>query len=312
MQRTERGRVPHSVWIGAAVVLVVGAALAFPSVRAFGQDFLDLFRVQQVVALPIDTTHVSSQLGQAAPAIQELIKQSVKYEGGGQPQQVADASAASAAAGIAVRLPQGASPNTLMVYPAGKATLTVDANKAKALAAQLGVNDLGLPPDLQQATVTAQMSPVVIARFGACSAPGSGAGSENSSPVAPTQVEAAPDCTTFVQMASPVVTAPQGVNLNALAEQALLLAGVSPDQAARLSTQIDWTSTLVVPIPVNAASYQEARVDGTSGLLISSLPQSSQTAVTQSALLWVKNGVVYALSGPQPADGLLQMADSLH
>jgi hypothetical protein len=55
---------------------------------------------------------------------------------------------------------------------------------------------------------------------------------------------------------------------------------------------VDWTSTLVIPVPRRATS-EDVSVDGVTGKLI----QRVTDYAPEYALIWVKDGIVYAISG---------------
>src|SRR5258708_6206707 len=77
------------------------------------------------------------------------------------------------------------------------------------------------------------------------------------------------------------------------AVMAIDFSGMNSDQAKAFTDTVDWTSTLVVPIPKNAASYEQVAVDGVTGTLI----QRPSDDAPQFLLLWVKDGVIYAIGG---------------
>ncbi len=97
----------------------------------------------------------------------------------------------------------------------------------------------------------------------------------------------------FVQVPSPQVNLPEGLDPVALAETGFLFLGMPPEDAHRMATSIDWTSTLVVPIPANAAQAREVTVDGVTGLLLESVNNNRR----ESALVWEKDGILYFMSG---------------
>jgi hypothetical protein len=83
---------------------------------------------------------------------------------------------------------------------------------------------------------------------------------------------------------------------------------MTPEQAAAFTKTVDWTSSLVIPIPKNAATYQQVPVDGVTGTLI----QRPAGDAPQYALIWVKNGVIYAIAGlGSDSPKALEMASSL-
>jgi hypothetical protein len=114
-----------------------------------------------------------------------------------------------------------------------------------------------------------------------------------------------------VQASSPSVDVPPGVNLSQVGEAMLQLLGLSPAEAKHFAQTIDWSSTLVIPVPANAGSFRDVAVDGVDGVLIEMRPSNRGPVRTQYMLLWQKNGVVYGLSGwDDPARGI-ELANSL-
>ncbi len=83
---------------------------------------------------------------------------------------------------------------------------------------------------------------------------------------------------------------------------------MSRDQAEAFTKTVDWTSSLVIPIPRNAATYEQVTVDGVTGTLI----KRPADDAPEYLLLWVKNGIIYAISSlGTDTSQALQMANSL-
>ena len=125
------------------------------------------------------------------------------------------------------------------------------------------------------------------------------------------------DAARFLQARSPEVTLPDGVNLAQLGEIGLRIAGVSADEAHRIAQSTDWTSTLFVPIPTDAASFRDVTLsDGSTALLVTTggtgatSVRSDEGGRQQSTLLWSKNGMVYALTGGFVGD-VVEIANSI-
>ena len=76
---------------------------------------------------------------------------------------------------------------------------------------------------------------------------------------------------------------------------------MSSSEAHTFCQTVDWSSTLVIPVPRSSSSYETVTVDGVEGTLITeTLSQGNRYS-----LLWVKNGVVQSLAGRgSPADAL--------
>ena len=125
----------------------------------------------------------------------------------------------------------------------------------------MGRADIQLPEELNGTTVEVNFPASVTAIYGQCKAP-------------PDPDEQKPEminlgCTVLVQIPSPTVTAPPGIDITQIGEAFLQLLGLSREEAAEFSQQVDWSSTLIIPIPHSGdISYKEVLVDGVTGTLI--------------------------------------------
>jgi len=77
-----------------------------------------------------------------------------------------------------------------------------------------------------------------------------------------------------------------------------------------VASQIDWTTTLVIPIPRGEMDSQTVKVDGTDGTLLRQLSSDSSMAPTYS-LVWVKNGIVYGILGSGDPARAVDLGNSL-
>jgi len=109
----------------------------------------------------------------------------------------------------------------------------------------------------------------------------------------------------FVQAPSPVVSVPPGLNLSQLAAVWLRAAGMSREDAEAFCQTVDWTSTLVIPVPRTFGSYEKVGVDGVEGTLIRSLNTRG------FSLIWVKNGMIYSITGAGDPSEAVSLANSL-
>jgi hypothetical protein len=94
-----------------------------------------------------------------------------------------------------------------------------------------------------------------------------------------------------------------------IAELALQFAGMTPEDASAFSATVDWTSTLVVPMPARASTNQQVSVDGVTGTLITR--RGGDGVPPQFMLMWVKNGIVYMLSGFGTADEAVALGNTI-
>lgn len=290
------------------VILFLALVLAFPSTRALADELLNLFRVQQVTVIPVDFTGLKQLTGNDAlgSQISELISSSTEAtKKPGNPVDAADAGQASDMAGFTVRLPQNMTPSRISVTDSAAFTLTVDREKAQALLDESGRSDLVLPEKIDGAKISVEIPASVSAAYGTCPKPLADESKGDDSQI-PGRLY--PDCVILAQIPSPTVNAPADVDVAQLAQIGLEFTGMSSEEAAAFTSSVDWTSTLVVPIPKNAATYEQVTVDGVTGTLI----QRPADDAPQFALLWVKDGIVYAISGlGTNSQQAIEMANSL-
>ena len=114
---------------------------------------------------------------------------------------------------------------------------------------------------------------------------------------------------TLIQANSPSVDLPPNIDVSAMGEMLLQVWGLTPDEAHRTAAAIDWTSTLVIPLPVNTVAYSEVTVEGSPGLYIEG--QEEGRGRSSFTLLWQKDEVVYALMGPGTLERALEIANSM-
>ena len=277
-------------WAAFAVILILAVSMAFPPVRAIANSFLGLFRVQQITMVNINTQEIPDQLGNSTQ-FAALLSNDFKFEGDEKTQTVGSREEASALVGYPVQLPEIlGEPARFEVSNPMKATFVIDAQRIQAILDEIGQSDLRIPKQIDGKTVTAEMYAGVSALYGNC-------------PLSPEEMRAQgidPDtqparlpnnCTRFMMMPSPTVDAPPGLDLEQIGITGLQVLGMSKDEAVRFAKNVDWTTTLVVPIP-NMMSSREVQVNGVTGTLITD--RSSQRS-RNYVLIWVKDGMVYAL-----------------
>jgi hypothetical protein len=296
------------VRVGVIAVLLLTLVLAIPSTRAMAGQLLNLFRVQQVTVIPVDFTGVE-QLTDNSPfgnQLSALISSSMDVtQEPGDPQSAADADQASQLAGFAVRAPGGMTPSQIYVTNAAAFTLTVDRNKAQALLDEAGRSDLVLPDAIDGAEISVDIPASVSVAYGTCPKPEADTSKSDHDQIPGRRY---PDCVILAEIPSPSVDAPADVDVSQLAQIGLEFTGMSAEEAAEFTNSVDWTSTLVVPIPRNAATYEQVAVDGVTGTLI----QRPADEAPQYALIWVKNGIIYTISGlGANSQQAIEMANSL-
>lgn len=259
------------------IVLLLVVAFTFPGVRAAASDFLGLFRVQKFAAISISPEQL---------ALLEEVADSGLYPGEiemidepGEPQLVDSLENAETMAGWQARSPGRLDePDSVYYMDGGHGRLTVNVENARAIMSAAGVDPALIPDSLDGATVDVTVYSGISQNWN--------------------------EGTVLMQTPSPLVEYPDDVDTVALGKALLQVLGMEPGQAERLAQQIDWTDTVLLPVPENVATFNEIIVDGVSGLGLTSLDGQN------SAILWQKNDVVYVLSGAE-IENLVDVANSL-
>jgi hypothetical protein len=295
-------RQPRLVFSTVLLLVLISSMLAFPQVRAIATNFLGLFRVEKIAAVPINLANIPDDISQAVPRIEKMLADDMVVEEFGEVYEVESYTEASAAAGIPVRLPYSlGEPDKMTVQPGARLTFTVDLPRMRAILDEMGRQDVELPQLLNGQTVTAEVPASVTAMYGDCNEEvegydPDGHGKSNS------------NCMVLIQLVSPTISAPPGLDINKIGTTYLELTGMSAEEAERFSQTVDWASTLVIPVP-NYSSSTEVLVDGVQGVWVN---QPERGDNSRFMLAWVKNGIVYSLSGRGPLQEAVHIANSLN
>ncbi|MBN1249972.1 MAG: zf-HC2 domain-containing protein [Anaerolineae bacterium] len=292
-------------WVAIAVVLVLVGSLALSPVRALAGRFLGLFRVQRIEVVEFSPAALFGEEGPdvAMRSLEKLMDEQVSIAVAGEPQAVDETTLRSLSA-FRVRLPAALSGEPhYTLQPGAEIAVNVDLSRIRALLDELGYADVTLPDSLDGAEVGVSLAPSAVAAYGDCERdPEMGSGAERPG-------DSDGDCTVLMQMLSPAVSAPDGLEVDKLGQAYLQLLGMSPEEAAGFSRQVDWTATLVIPLPRSEVAYEELTVDGVTGVLVR--PTHNRLPSDEYLLMWVNEGIVYALTGAGPTMEALQVANSL-
>ncbi|GAB4506214.1 MAG: hypothetical protein Kow00123_03520 [Anaerolineales bacterium] len=277
------------VWIGLAVLVIASLFVFYPPLRTAASDFLGVFRVRKFVAVPINVAALEN------PTFENLLQSAfsdqltvTKEPGPATP--VASPEDASAALGFAVRLPS-ALPQGYPAQPSmsiqGEFGFRARVNMDYVLAVReaLGKTDVPIPPGLDGAVLDVTVPKILAANYA----------SERG-------------WLTVVQAMSPEVQLPPNLDLQQIGEFGLRLAGIPTAQARAMAAAIDWTNTLIIPVPLGYASYQEVTVAGAHGVF---LEDSATEGARHGLLVFQKDGIVYGLEGPMSAQELVGIAESM-
>jgi hypothetical protein len=299
----------HSRLLIAAVLLltVIFGSMAFPQVRAIATNFLGLFRVEKVAVVPINPANIPDEITSAGPRIEQMLADDMVFEEFGESYEVNSPAEASAAASIPIRIPYSlGDPSKITVQPGARLTFTVDIARMRAILDEMGKQDIDIPQLLQGQTVTADIPASVTTMYGDCQVDLEAAREEGFDPDEP--FSSYSDCMVLVQLASPTVSAPPGLDIDQIGTTFLELTGMSPEEAERFSQKVDWATTLVIPVP-NYSASSEILVDGVLGVWVY---QPERGDRSRFMLAWVKDGVVYSLSGRGTQMEAVHIANSLN
>jgi hypothetical protein len=305
MKPTVFSRIPRYAWAALVLVAVLALALAFEPVRALANGFLALFRVEQIRVVQFDPTNLPNQLENSSQ-LEYIMSNDVNIERSGDTQKAATPEEAAAIAGFPLHLPvdvQG--DQRFVVEPAAKMSFTVNLEMVRGVLKDIGRQDIQLPDNLDGAVVQMSIPTSVTAFYGDCKAydvP------ENPDPDAtPIPMKGYKNCTTLMQVASPEISAPPDLDLTQIGEAYLQVLGMDAEQAASFAGTVNWTTTFIVPIPKYSVDYSTVDINGSAGTLI----KDKYDDYGHYALIWIKDGTVFGLSGWGDQAAALQVASTI-
>jgi hypothetical protein len=275
----------------AAALGVAVAIFAVPSVRVSAQAMLDLFRVRTFAAVEFDESRLEKlRLVEEDPGRLVFDREEVLREADIQYSPSRDA--ASSMAGFAVRtpayLPEGLALDSMFVHGEEAVRFSVSEAKLRSLLDRLDVKGVTLPQGLDGQWVEVKKPPVVFQRF-----------------------RSVRQKAVLIQALSPEVLLPAGWNMEQLGEIGLRILGLNAGEARRIAHATDWKSTLLVPVPLNAATFRQVTVRGNPALLITMAGEAARRDKEGGMLMWTQGDRVYCIRGNLAASDLMQMAESI-
>jgi hypothetical protein len=278
-----------------AATVVAAGAFTLPPVRAGAAAVLDLFRVINFAPVQVQAEHLKELATRTDLDLPHLLGEQVEVlMDPGTPREVIDAQAAGTAAGIRMRmplwLPVGMSATQFMVAGETQMRVTMDTRKLTTLLDALGIRDLRVPAGIDGQSATLDIPRIASATF-----------------------RDAKRQVTLMQARQPVAVLPDGVDIPTLAEIGLRILGLEPNQAYAFARNVDWRTTLLVPVPANVGNFRQLQVQGNQGLLIEHPVKDAQgkDAGTITQIMWSEGSSVYVIMGNVHAEELFEMAQSL-
>ena len=228
------------------------------------------------------------------PSMMVFDKQDVLQDPG-KPVEYPSADLAGAAAGLPglskpTSLPSGLKFEKAAVTGEGRARLTLHADRLQHVLDALGITDVRVPSGLDGQSITVHMPPHVVQMYTT--------GKQHLA---------------IVEGTSPEVALPPGANLQQLGEIGLRVIGLDAAEAHRVATTMDWRSTLLVPVPANAASFRQVDVNGHKGLFIRMDGERAEAGKGQrgSMVMWTEGERVFAVQSDLSNEDVLEVATSL-
>ena len=308
-------------WGLAGLAMVVAILVSVSPVRTWAQRILAMLRVQKIQVVTIDPTTLMSSSepdSRAYKLINQFIADNVVVTmDPGKPDVVSNVTKAAQLAGYPIRMIGSlGAPRRVEVNGETAFQMTINRDRVATLLDEIGRSDIQIPESANGALIAVHIPKTVISIYGDCPVRHRYVSSNPQS-----QAEALAErkmermanakdtnCTYFIQAPSPTVSVPPDLKMSDIAEAALELAGMTPGEAHSFCQTVDWSSTLVVPIPRNSSSYEVVTVDGVEGTLI----RETLSQENRYSLLWIKNGVIHSLAGHGNSSDALSLAASLH
>jgi hypothetical protein len=296
--------------LGAVAVVLV---LTVAPVRAWAESLLGIFRVERFTVLEIDPSALKGNGLQNNQLLNQTISRVLSDEvtitqKPQKPQPVADAAAASKAAGFAVQLLPGETPSGMLVESGAGMQMKLNRDRIQSILDEAGRSDLQIPASVDGATVGVRVPAGVMAFYGNCGDVASGMVFYTSNGGVKAGKEADASCISLIELPSPVVSAPQEIDPAQIAQVALQFMGMSANDAANFTQTVDWTSTLVLPVERGKTKYEQVHVNGNEAALIRPLRQGPSG---HYSLMWVDNGIVFGLGGTGDDTTAINLASQL-
>jgi hypothetical protein len=298
------------LWVGVMIIAFLVILFSLPSGPTWAGQFLGLFRVQEVKLLPIDTStleRISSDETMGKRMGELISKSIVMKKEPAKPHYVTSVPEANQAVGFTLRLPsQPISDPGILVQDSFSYDMVVDQKRIQSFIDEFGRKDLVLPENLDGATISVDIPAGISIGYGDCPKIDLEA-KENKKPSDQPEKVHFPDCVMLAEIPSPTVNTPPDLDIAKLAELGLEFAGMKPEEAQAYTQTVDWTTSLVVPIPKQGTSVEQITVDGVNGTLL----KHDEGVVPRYSILWIKDSVIYGLNGwGTDATKALEMANS--
>lgn len=264
---------------GLIAAMLIFSLVAFPSMRAAADEFLQSFRAKSLMFVPVDQSRIK-EIMQATGNPTDLFLSPPEVVGNPQTIKVNSLDEASRLVSFSPELP-GAFPSAptstgYTVREQARLQTQVNIANTRDLLKAMNINDVSLPDQLGTAPITADVPATLQTTY-------EGDGYHF----------------TLLQGTTPTVNLPKGVELAQLGKAGLRLLGMEPGQASKLSSEIDWSSTLVVPFPTGLDNIVHVQVGDADGLMVNAPNEltGSYSGGRATFIYWQKGDRFFVLEG---------------
>lgn len=286
---------------GIAAALLLSVFVVSPRGRAATAQMLGSFRGEKFVVVPVSATQLMD-IGRSLEPLDHFGTVS-NDPALGQSSRPATIAEAGRLAGFQVKtpdpstLPAGVKPDPgISVMTGGTVRFTFDQAKARAYYASSGRQDVRLPDRFDGASLVVKVPNAVVLDYtGPLNVPFLGQQSGTEAPVL------------VVGQAGQLEASVEGnVTLEEMREFLLSLPGLPQETVRSLRAIQDWRTTLPIPLPVEVLRWQETKIAGTDGLML-----TDKIVGIGNAAIWQRDGRIYAVGALGGEQGVRRIAEGL-
>jgi hypothetical protein len=280
----------YSWLVAAAATLLI--LMMLPATSALANQFLALFRIQQLQPVSIDSQESAQALFTTLQSIGNLQTQKRSMNSN---HKDLTQSEAEKIVGHHVLLPSHfpdgvSNMQHIIVIDGNQATYTFNMAKAKAYLAKHNESSVAIPAQLDGASYTITTASSVIVRYTSCTQ-----GKEHCQQDTPFFIS---------EFSSPSIKSNGQASITQLRDFLLSLPNLSPSTHEILNHLNERTGTIPVPVPPEASS-ETVTIHGTSGLLLKSN--------NMSAVIWEAQDILYTVAlGTSDKTQILDTVNSLN
>jgi hypothetical protein len=221
---------------------------------------------------------------------------------------VSNATDAGKQLGFTPRLWRDKNPTTMRVNKGVAFNFVVDLQQLGDVLKEAEMPDTTLPNNLDGVKISVDIPASLSTAYGECKP---AVGQEDPDHPRDSIPSLESGCIHLLQIPSPTVTAPPEFDPGQLAKIGLQFLGMSAEEAVNYSQSVDWTSTLVIPVPRGIVDSEQISIDGVTGNLLHSSEKTNETMPETYTLIWLKDGILYGLSGVNDPQTVIDIANNL-